>query len=226
MTNFTPITFTLAKDSGKTIVVADRYVAHDLYVRNQAIVEGLGGTVLKGVGGFKAEFTKPANAKKFIAQAITSVSEDEYKANRKPKVEEAEPKAKESKSADKQAKASKPKTDSKGNKKSNARKGKGNDAPTKAATEEKVEVKEVKKPKIELTPSAQKALDKMKISVLNRAASAYSIANGGAATTFTALGKSADELKAFMPKAKEGLLKSPKWANASKTHGLTEDMLG
>lgn len=214
MTNFTPINFTLAKDS-KTIVVADRYVAHDLYVRNQTIVESLGGTVLKGVGGFKAEFTKPTNAKKFIAQAITSVSEDEYKANRKPKVEEA--------------KASKPKTEGKGNgksekgsKKSKARKGKGNDTPTKAATE----VKEVQATKVELTPSAQKALDKMKMSVLNRAASAYSIANGGVATTFTALGKSAEELKAFMPKAKEGLLKSPKWIKASETHGLTEDMLG
>lgn len=211
MTNFTPINFTLAKDS-KTIVVADRYVAHDLYVRNKAIVESLGGTVLKGVGGFRAEFTKPANAKKFIAQAITSVSEDEYKANRKPKVEE-----------------SKPKTEGKGNgksekgsKKSNARNGKGSGAPTTAATE----VKEVQATKVELTPSAQKALDKMKMSVLNRAASAYSIANGGAASTFVALGKSAEELKAFMPKAKEGLLKSPKWKTASEKHGLTEDMLG
>jgi len=215
MTNFTPINFT----QNKTIVTADRYVAHDLYVRNKAIVESLGGTVLKGVGGFKAEFPKVALAKKFVAQAITSVSEDEYKANRKPKPEEAS----------KQAKESKPKTDSKGNgksekgsKKSNARKGKGNDAPTKAATE----VKEVKATKVELTPSAQKALDKMKMSVLNRAASAYSIANGGAATTFTVLGKSAEELKDFMPKAKEGLLKSPKWKKAVETYGLTEDMLG
>jgi hypothetical protein len=218
MTNFTPINFTLAKDS-KTIVVADRYVAHDLYVRNQAIVESLGGTVLKGVGGFKAEFTKSANAKKFIAQAITSVSEDEYKANRKPKVEET--------------KESKPKTEGKGNgksekgsKKSKARKGKGNDTPTKAATEASEVKVEVQATKMELTPSAQKALDKMKMSVLNRAASAYSIANGGVATTFVALGKSAEELKAFMPKAKEGLLKSPKWIKASETHGLTEDMLG
>lgn len=222
MTNFTPINFTLAKDS-KTIVVADRRMPYALYVQNKGIAETLGGTVDIVIVGtakcMQATFTNAANAKKFLKKAVHEMTSEEYEASRNSKPEEAS----------KQAKESKPKTDSKGNgkpakgsKKSNARKGKGNDAPTKAATE----VKEVKVTKVELTPSAQKALDKMKMSVLNRAASAYSIANGGAATTFTALGKSAEELKAFMPKAKEGLLKSPKWIKASATYGLTEDMLG
>ena len=206
MTNFTPITFTLATDSNKT-VVADRYVPHDLYVRNKGIIETLDGEILKGVGGFKAVFKKAANAKKFIAQAVTSVSDEEYKANRK-------------------VKESKPVEE--GTKKS-TRKGKGN-APSKAVTEE---VKESKNPARkakgnapELTEAGIKALERMKMSVLNRAASAYSIANGGEATTFKVLGKSADDLKEFIPKAKAALLKSPKWAKASEAHGLTEEMLG
>ena len=215
MTNFTPINFTLA-DGNNKIVVADRYVAHDIYVRNKAIVESLGGTMLKGVGGFKAEFPKVANAKSFLKKAITSISAEEYQATRKAKeADEGSKSMKESKSESKQAKG-------KGNKKSNARNG----APTKAVTNAGEEVKVTKVEAVELTPSAQKALDKMKMSVLNRAASAYSIANGGVATTFSELGKSADELEAFIPKAKEGLLKSPKWAKASAAHGLTEDMLG
>lgn len=211
MTNFTPITFT----QDKTIVTADRYVPHDLYVLNKDIIESLGGEILKGVGGFKAEFKKVANAKKFVKQAITYISEEDYKANRK---------VEESKSADE-----KPKTEeSKKGKGKSTRRGKGNDAPSKATTEvEEVETKvEEVKNKVVLAPTAQKALDKMKMSVLNRAASAYSIANGGQATTFKELGKSEEELKAFIPKAKEGLLKSPKWATASEKHGLTEDMLG
>lgn len=211
MTNFTPITFAQDKSNSK-VVVADRYVPHDLYVLNKTIIEKLGGEIVKGVGGFKAEFKKVADAKAFIKQAVTSVSEDEYKANRKPKTEakgNAEP--------------------PKGNKNSKS-KGKGNATPTKANTKEPVkESKKANKGKGNapaLTPEAQKALDRMKMSVLNRAASAYSIANGGEATTFSALGKSADDLKDFIPKAKDGLLKSPKWAKASDAYGLTEDMLG
>ena len=212
MTNFTPITFAQDKSNTK-VVVADRYVPHALYVANKAIIESLGGTIVKGVGGFKAEFPKAANAKSFVKQAITSVSEKEYNATRKVK------------EADEGNKA--PKTEGKGNKKSNARKGKGNDAPSKAPTE----TKEVKSGKAnaktaELSEAGKKALDRMKASVLNRAASAYSIANGGEATTFAALGKSKDVLKDFIPKAKAGLLKSPKWAKASETYGLTENMLG
>lgn len=204
MTNFTPITFAQDKSNSK-MVVADRYVPHDIYVLNKDIIEALGGIILKGVGGFKAEFKKIADAKKFVAQAITSISAKEYKANRKTE---------------------KPTTTGKGSKKS-TRKGKGNVTPSKAVTE----VKEVKKPtrkgkgNAELTDAGKKALDRMKASVLNRAASAYSIANGGEATTFSALGKSAKDLSAYIPKAKEALLKSPKWAKASEAHGLTEDML-
>ena len=77
----------------------------------------------------------------------------------------------------------------------------------------------------ELTEAGKKALATMKTSVLNRAASAYSIAHGGEATTFKVLGKSEKELKDFIPNAKAGLLKSSKWAKASATHGLTEEML-
>lgn len=208
MTTFNPITFTLAQDNNKA-VVADRYVPHDLYVLNKDIIEKLGGEILKGVGGFRAEFKKVAKAKEFVKQAITSISEKEYKANRK---------------ADEGNK--KPSKTAKGNAKSKStRKGKGNDAPTKSKTE----VKEVKKGKgnaPELTEAGKKALERMKASVLNRAASAYSIANGGEATTFKALGKSAKELEAFVPKAKAALLKSDKWVKASETHGLTEEMLG
>ena len=210
----TKITFTLAADNNKA-VVADRYVAHALFTQNEALVNQLGGKVLRGVGGFRAEFKTAANAKKFMAQAITEMSKKEYNAARKDKsVEEGN---------------KKPKTSTKGNKKS-ARKGKGNDAPSKAVTD--VKVKEVKKPtkkskgNAELTEAGKKALDRMKSSVLNRAASAYSIANGGEATTFSALGKSAKDLSAYIPKAKAALLKSDKWAKASEAHGLTEDMLG
>jgi hypothetical protein len=223
MTNFKPITF--AQDTtNENIVVADRYVPHDLYVLNKPIIESLGGTILKGVGGFKAEFTKVSKARKFIAKAITSISEDEYKANRKPN--ESKPADEGNKKPESVGKGS---TDApKGNKKS-TRKGKGNEKPSVATpapkTEEAPKVEE-KGNENELTPAAQKALAKMKMSVLNRAASAYSIANGGVATTFSALGKSEKEINAFIPKAKDALLKSDKWAKASSTHGLTEEMLG
>ena len=65
----------------------------------------------------------------------------------------------------------------------------------------------------------------MKMSILNRAASAYSIANGGEATNFKALGKTEADLAAYIPNAKAGLLKSDKWAKAVAL-GITEDMLG
>lgn len=221
-------------------VVANRYVAHALYEQNKEIIEKLGGEIVKGVGGFRAEFKTAANAKKFVAQAITEMSAKEYKASRKTKpVDEV---------------TKKPKTTTKGNKKSDlvtlvdaegneykvpasalaqvkkpARKAKGDVVPTKAVTN----VKEAKKPttkkgkgNAELTEAGKKALDRMKASVLNRAASAYSIANGGEATTFSALGKSAKDLSAYIPNAKVALLKSNKWAKAAETHGLTEDMLG
>lgn len=89
-TNTNAITFAQASDSTKA-VVANKYVAHALYTQNKALVESLGGTVLKGVGGFRAEFKTVANAKAFIAQAITHIDADEYAKARKTK---AEPKPK------------------------------------------------------------------------------------------------------------------------------------
>lgn len=206
------IVFAQAQDNNKA-VVANKYVAHALYEQNKAIVESLGGKIVKGVGGFRAEFKTVANAKKFVADAITEMSKKEYNAARK--VAEG---SKKSKPVDEGSK--KPKTSTKGN----TRKGKGNVAPTKAKTEVKKATKG--KGNVELTEAGKKALERMKASVLNRAASAYSIANGGVATTYSALGKSAKDLSAYIPNAKVALLKSDKWAKASKTHGLTEDMLG
>ena len=207
------IVFTQAQDNNKA-VVANKYVAHALYKQNEALIETLGGKVIKGVGGFRAEFKTVANAKKFVAQAITEMSKKEYNAARK--VQESKPVEEGNK---------KPKTSTKGNKKS-SRVGKGNVAPSKAVTETVKKPARKSKGNAELTEAGKKALDRMKASVLNRAASAYSVANGGEATTFQALGKSTKDLSAYIPKAKEGLLKSPKWAKASETHGLTEDMLG
>lgn len=207
-TNTNAVVFT---QTGKT-VVANKYVAHELYVRNKEIIEKLGGEIIKGVGGFRADFPTVAKAKKFVTEGITKISTKEYNAARKVSADEG---------------TKKPKTSTKGNKKS-TRKGKGDAVPTKSATK----VKETKKParkskgNVELTEAGKKALDRMKASVLNRAASAYSIANGGEAATFKTLGKSAKDLSAYIPKAKEALLKSDKWAKASEAHGLTEDMLG
>ena len=82
------IVFAQEKDNSK-VVTANKYVAHALYTQNKALVESLGGTVLKGVGGFKAEFKTVANAKKFVATAITHIDADEYNKARK-----TEPKAK------------------------------------------------------------------------------------------------------------------------------------
>jgi hypothetical protein len=207
------IVFTQAQDNTKA-VVANKYVAHELYVRNKEIIEKLGGAIVKGVGGFRAEFKRVADAKKFVAEAICEISTKEYNATRK---------VQESKSTDEGNK--KPKTATKGNKKP-TRKGKGDAVPTKAVTEEVKKPARKSKGNAELTEAGKKALDRMKASVLNRAASAYSIANGGEATTFKVLGKSAKDLSAYIPKAKEALLKSDKWAKASETHGLTEEMLG
>lgn len=88
------IVFAQVKDNAK-VVTANKYVAHALYTQNKALVESLGGTVLKGVGGFKAEFKTVANAKKFVATAITHIDADDYAKARKtePKAK-AEPKPK------------------------------------------------------------------------------------------------------------------------------------
>jgi hypothetical protein len=93
-TNTNAIVFAQAKDNAK-LVTANKYVAHALYTQNKTLVESLGGTVLKGVGGFQAEFKTVANAKKFIETAITHIDAEDYAKARKtePKAK-AEPKPK------------------------------------------------------------------------------------------------------------------------------------
>lgn len=81
-TNTNAIVFAQAQDSTKA-VVANKYVAHALYTQNKALVEALGGEVIKGVDGFRAEFKTAKTAKAFIAQAITSISEKDYNKARK-----------------------------------------------------------------------------------------------------------------------------------------------
>ena len=76
------IVFAQAQDSAKA-VVANKYVAHALYTQNKALVEALDGTLVKGVGGFRAEFKSVKNAKEFIAKAITHIDADDYAKARK-----------------------------------------------------------------------------------------------------------------------------------------------
>lgn len=87
------IVFAQAKDSKKA-VVANKYVAHAIYAQNKELVEALGGEIIKGVDGFRAEFKSEKKAKDFIAQAVTHISEKEYAKARK-----TEPKAKVEKKA-------------------------------------------------------------------------------------------------------------------------------
>lgn len=247
-TNANAIVFAQATDNTKA-VVANKYVAHALYTQNKALVEQLGGTLVKGVGGFRAEFKTAKTAKDFIAKAITHIDADDYAKARKtePKAK-AEPKAK--KVAPATAKGKKTdlvtvtladgtqvqvKASALGIETKAPRKSKG-DAPTTAPNAKASKSVKADEPKAkatpkkakgnaELTPNAQKTLARMKMSVLNRAASAYSIANGGSAVNFDTLGKTEADLKAYIPNAKAGLLKSNKWAKAVEM-GITEDMLG
>ena len=241
-TNTNAIIFAQASDNAK-VVTANKYVAHALYTQNKALVESLGGEVLKGVGGFKAEFKTIANAKKFVATAITHMDEADYNKARK-----TEPKAK----AEKKVTAPTP-TKAKGKKADDLvtvtlsdgtqlqvkasdlgiktekapRKSKGDKPTTAPNTKAKAEKVAPRKAKgnADLTDAQKKHLDIVKTSILNRAASAYSIANGGEATTFKALGKSEKDIAAYIPGAKEGMLKSKKWTKAVEL-GITEDMLG
>lgn len=224
------IVFAQAEDSKKA-VVANRYVAHALYTQNKALVEELGGTVLKSVGGFRAEFTTEKNAKKFIKTAITHINADDYAKARK-----TEPTKTKGKKVDDLVEVTLPdgtKTKVKasvlGIEPKAPRKSKG-DKPTtapnaKAKKAEKVATPKKAKGSTDLTDAQKKTLDRMKMSVLNRAASAYSVANGGEATTFKALGKTEKDLAKYIPDAKAGLLRSSKWAKAVEM-GITEDMLG
>lgn len=236
------ITFAQASDNAKA-VVANKYVAHALYTQNKALVEQLGGTLVKGVGGFRAEFKTAKNAKTFIAQAITHIDEADYTKARKtePKKIVSKPTTAKGKKTDDlvtvtladgtqlQVKAS-----ALGIKTEAPRKSKGDvkptTAPTKASKKAEPKAEKVATPKkakgnTELTDAQKKRLEICKMSVLNRAASAYSIANGGEATNFKALGKTEKDLAQYIPNAKAGLLKSSKWAKAVEM-GITEDMLG
>lgn len=69
--------------ANKNTVTANTYVAHEVYKRNETIVEKLGGEVVRGVGGFKAQFPTNAKAKAFVEQAVTGISKREYDAARK-----------------------------------------------------------------------------------------------------------------------------------------------
>ena len=236
--NTNAIVFAQVKDNAK-VVTANKYVAHALYTQNKALVEQLGGTVLKGVGGFQAEFKTEKNAKKFVATAITHIDADDYAKARK-----TEPKATAEKKASAPTKAKGKKADDlvtvtladgtplqvkasalgiATEPKKAPRKSKGTNKPT-TAPKAKAKAPTKAKGNAELTPNAEKTLARMKMSVLNRAASAYSIANGGTAVNFDTLGKTEKDLKAYIPKAKADLLKSDKWAKAVAM-GITEDML-
>ena len=244
------IVFAQAKDNAK-LVTANKYVAHALYTQNKALVESLGGTVLKGVGGFQAEFKTVANAKKFIATAITHIDADDYakarktepKAKAEPKPKKVAPTTAKGKADDfvtvtlddgtkVQVKASalgiatepkKAPRKSKGDKPTTAPNAKVNKKAEPKA--EKVATPKKAKGNAELTDAQKKYIDICKTSILNRAASAYSIANGGEATTFKALGKSEKDIATYSPGAKAGMLKSKKWTKAVEL-GITEDMLG
>ena len=265
----TQVTFVQAADNKKTVVATRDgnpiYLANALLNENKPIYEALGGQRVEGAKACIIEFKTAAKAKKFIAQAITSMSKKEYEATRK--VAEGNKKSTSAAGGNKRSAEGNKKpvstgkgnnavevvtlTDENGNKytvpksaltqaqaketKKGGRKGKGNNAvaPTTSEGKSKKSTREDKKPARKskgnaptLSAEAQKTLDKMKMSVLNRAASAYSIAHGGEATTFNALGKSEKAIKEFIPKAKAGLLKSSKWEKAVKDFGLTEEMLG
>lgn len=107
-TNTNAIVFVQAKDNAKA-VVANKYVAYALYTQNKALVEALGGEIIKGVDGFRAEFKSTKNAKAFIAQAICEMSAKDYAKTRK-----TEPKAKVEKKATVPAPTKKAPTKTKG----------------------------------------------------------------------------------------------------------------
>lgn len=93
---------------GKT-VTANKYLPNELYKQNEIIIEQLNGTIVKGVGEFRAEFKSVANARAFVEQAVTSISKKEYNATRKKATSTA-------KGNTKSKKATAPKKSTKGSK--------------------------------------------------------------------------------------------------------------
>lgn len=79
MKKFEKVVFT----ANKNTVTANKYVAHALYVQNEALVEKLGGQVIKGAGLFTAQFKTTAKAKEFVANAVCSMDTKTYNASRK-----------------------------------------------------------------------------------------------------------------------------------------------
>lgn len=70
--------------ANKNTVTANTYVAHELYKRNEAIINEMGGEIIRGAGTFKAEFPSAKVAKQFVEEkAVTSISKREYNATRK-----------------------------------------------------------------------------------------------------------------------------------------------
>lgn len=244
------ITFAQAQDNKKAVVATregkEVYLAWVLKKANEPIYTELGGKRVEGVNHFRVDFKSAKDAKTFIGKAISHIDEEEYAQTRKtePKAEKkVAPAPTKGKKADElvevtladgtklQVKASA--LGITAEPKKTPRKVKG-DAPTAAPNAEVNKKAEVKVEKVaphktkgnaELTDAQKKRLEICKNSILNRAASAYSIANGGEATTFKALGKSEKDLEAYIPNAKAAMLKSSKWAKAVEM-GITEEMLG
>lgn len=79
MKNYQSITFTATRST----VIADKYVPYALYKQNKAIVEELGGQVVKGNEGFVAQFPNASKAKAFVKQAVCEMSKKEYNDTRK-----------------------------------------------------------------------------------------------------------------------------------------------
>ena len=77
--------------SNRNTVTCNTYVAHELYKRNEVIINKLGGEIIRGEERFTAKFKTAAKAKEFVEQAITSISKKEYNACRKTEPKKVAP---------------------------------------------------------------------------------------------------------------------------------------
>lgn len=235
------------QDNNAVVATRDgknKYLAHELLLKNKPIYEALGGVRREGVKYFCVDFLNEKNAKAFVKKAIAYIDDEEYAKTRKSELKTESkvttPAPAKGKKADElvevtladgtkaKVKASALNVDDK----KAPRKTKGDVKPTTAPNANRAESKVASVAPCEtngneeLTDAQKKALEVAKNSVLNRAAAAYSVANGGTAqVTFKSLGKSEKELAQYIPNAKVGMMKSKKWAYATDK-GITEDMLG
>ena len=70
--------------ANRNTVTANTYVAHALYVQNEAVITEMGGEIIRGAGTFKAEFPNAKLAKQFVEEkAVTHISKAEYNKARK-----------------------------------------------------------------------------------------------------------------------------------------------